>query len=414
MIRFFGPIHSCIIGIVAASLFGNVQQVIAWPVPSFMGLGDLPGGPDRSASQGVSQDGATVVGVANNDVFSPEQGQAFRWDSSSGMVGLGFLPGGTRFSTATNVSANGRVIIGASDSSSASLGPTEAFRWTAETGMIGLGDLPGGNFDSRAQAVSADGSVIVGRGSTGLGTRAFRWTQASGMLSLGDLPGGGSQSDAFDVSLDGNIIVGRAQSTASGFSRYEACFWTQPGVIQALGDLPGGDFNSAAYGVSGNGSVIVGWGSVDITSFEAFRWTQSTGMVSLGDLPGGNRLSIALAANLDGTTIVGFGSDDSGIVATIWDSLNGMRNLKTVLEHDYGLDLSGWRLGSALGISPDGNTIVGAGTDPSGADRAWRAIIPEPTMLSLLALLMPIRARRAARCYPRLSTHRLCQSPCTT
>jgi len=385
--------------VVIASL---AQAAMAFPVPSFMGLGDLPGGPDRSASLAVSQDGATVVGIANNNVTSPEQGEAFRWDSSSGMVGLGFLPGGSRFSTATGVSANGQVIIGASDSASANFGPTEAFRWTAETGMMSLGDLPGGNFDSRAEAVSGDGSVIVGRGSTGLGNRAFRWTQATGMLSLGDLPGGGSQSEALGVSLGGNIIVGRAQSAASGFSRYEACFWTQPGVIQGLGDLPGGDVSSSAFGVSGDGSVVVGWGSVDIASFEAFRWTQATGMVSLGDLPGGNHLSIALAGNIDGTIIVGSGSDPSGFVAMMWDSLHGMRDFKTVLEQDYGLDLSGWRLSSASGISPDGNTIVGVGTDPSGAVHAWRAIIPEPTTLILSLATIGIGYFRRHRREPDL------------
>ena len=47
-----------------------------------------------------------------------------------------------------------------------------------------------------------------------------------------------------------------------------------------------------------------------------------------------------------------------------------MRNLKTVLENDYGLDLTGWELHRAYGISDDGSTIVSSGVSPNGPE-AW-------------------------------------------
>ncbi len=52
-----------------------------------------------------------------------------------------------------------------------------------------------------------------------------------------------------------------------------------------------------------------------------------------------------------------------------------MRNLKQVLENDYGLDLTGWTLTYAGDISSDGNVIVGVGTNPDGDTEGWIAVL---------------------------------------
>ncbi len=109
-------------------------------------------------------------------------------------------------------------------------------------------------------------------------------------------------------------------------------------------------------------------------------------MVGLGDLAGGIFDSEALAVSADGSVLVGFGTSASGQVAFIWDQTNSMRNLRDVLVNDFSLDLTGWTLSRATGISADGLTIVGRGNNPSGFDEAWIATIPEPATLSLLAL----------------------------
>ena len=49
-----------------------------------------------------------------------------------------------------------------------------------------------------------------------------------------------------------------------------------------------------------------------------------------------------------------------------------------MLENTYGLDLTGWTLTEAKGISADGLTIVGTGTNPDGNSEVWMAVIDGP------------------------------------
>jgi uncharacterized membrane protein len=113
-------------------------------------------------------------------------------------------------------------------------------------------------------------------------------------------------------------------------------------------------------------------------------------MVPLGSNPG----STAYGISGNGQIIVG----DDGANAFIWDSVNGMQSLASVLENTYGLDLSGWTLGTAYAISNDGSTIVGYGTRPGGKTEAWVAVIPEPASSLLVLLgLAAISTRRFLR-----------------
>lgn len=373
-------------------LFGTLLASPSLATPSeFMGLGDLPGAYFYSQSYGISADAFTVVGESASAAGSGPE--AFRWTKASGMVGVGDLPGGNFDSQANGVSADGSTIVG-EGSSPASGTSWEAFRWTSGGGMVGLGDLPGGLFESHAYGVSGDGSIVVGFGTGAAGREAFRWTSGGGMVSLGDLVGGSFYSEASAVSADGSTIVGYGNS-ASGT---EAFRWANGTGMVGLGVLPGPlTPDSRANAVSADGSVIVG-----SSRGQAFRWTSAGGMIGLGDLPGGGLDSRAWAASADGSIIVGMGYGASGYAAFIWDPVNGLRDLRSVLVKELGLDLSGWVLTSATGVSADGATIAGFGTNPSGSGEAWLAVlgepVPEPATAALLALAAAVFAALRAPC----------------
>jgi len=331
---------------------------------SFEGLGGLPGDTTSSNAYAVSADGSVVVGVDN----SGSNSEAFRWTAVGGMIGLGDLPGGFTYSYASGVSGDGSVIVGFSDSDSGK----EAIRWTQSDGMVGLGHVPGGD-RSYGSGVSADGSVIVGYNHhSDSHYEAFRWTQSGGMVGLGDLPGGVLDSRGWNVSADGSVVVGEGTSDAG----IEAFRWTQSGGMVGLGDLPGGTHAGIAFAVSTDGSVIVGK-SHSMVTHEAFRWTQQSGMVGLG-IPTGKQSTRAFDVSSDGSIVVGGvlagGVEGEGFV---WDETNGMRDLKTVLVNDFGLNLTGWTLFDARGVSDDGRTVVGFGENPSGDTEAWIAYMSD-------------------------------------
>ena len=76
--------------------------------------------------------------------------------------------------------------------------------------------------------------------------------------------------------------------------------------------------------------------------------------------------------------VVGYSDYQSYSVAFIWTPAGGLRELKDVLASDYGLDLTGWSLSQATGVSDDGRTIIGIGVDPSGLSEAFVATLGSP------------------------------------
>lgn len=145
-----------------------------------------------------------------------------------------------------------------------------------------------------------------------------------------------------------------------------------------LGDLPGGTANGGAYAISANGEVVVGYSS-STNGNEPFRWTSSGGMVGLGDLPGGGFGGAAQAVSADGSVIVGQGMADGGNRAFAWDATHGMQSLTDLLLA-AGVNLTGWTLTAATGVSADGTVIVGDGTH-NGNMEGWIATLPNPTLV---------------------------------
>lgn len=389
------------------SLFIVLFTVAKVDATSFQHLGRLSAGHDGtpyalSAAYAVSDDGSTVVGetwiVQNQSVY----GQAFRWQNGT-MTGLGDFHGSPNFSSALGVSTDCSIIVGYGVSNNM-LG-AEAFKWC--NGVITpLGDLPGGVFGSRAEGVSGDGTRVIGYGKDDIGGQTYRlatYWQGGNIITLGTLPNGQYAIEAHGISSDGNRIVGHAYNG-------EAFLWDN-GVLTGLGFLSGpGSYGSRANAISPDGSVIVGLSpspNCISSGKEAFRWEDNV-MIGIGDLPGGDFYSWANDVSENGRVIVGYsvtaGHFGYGWVteAFIWDSFHGMRNLKNVLQDDYELDLSGWTLTDATGVSADGFTIVGHGINPDGLQEAWvvrLTSVPEPSTISILVMSLTIGLKQIFKKY---------------
>jgi probable HAF family extracellular repeat protein len=275
------------------------------------------------------------------------------------MVGLNYLPGGSN-SLAKAVSGDGSVIVGESDSAS----DRQAFRWTAKGGIVGLGYLPSGTngfaFGYSANSTNSSKGAVSSVGSQSAPSYAAP-----------------PPSSANAVSGDGSVVVGGSKST----SGYQAFRWTADGGMVGLGKLPSST-TSEATAVSGDGSVVVGVSDMGMiepySSCETFRWTATGGMVGLGHLPG-RKISYPCVISSDGSIVMGW----HGLATTpyyeafIWDSVHGMRKLQSVLTKEHHLDLTGWELEWACGISADRKTIVGIGVH-NGRGDAWLARLDRP------------------------------------
>jgi uncharacterized membrane protein len=91
--------------------------------------------------------------------------------------------------------------------------------------------------------------------------------------------------------------------------------------------------------------------------------------------------------NYDGSRIVGVSIGDSVSRAVMWTSTLGSVDLNTYLP-TLGVNLTGWNLTDAYGISYDGSVISGNGTFNS-ENAAWIVSsipVPEPSALLLAAL----------------------------
>lgn len=354
---------------------------------SFQGVGLSPDVTGYNFSQcgAVSGDGSVAVGL----YATPFGWEAFRWTPETGFQGLGDIPGDQFWSIALDVSYDGSTIIGTSRTAD-SYGYTSdrAFVWTQQDDMKELpvpDTYPYVYYSSVALSISADGRIItgwVGEGSNILNPSAFNraviWDIENDTATQMDWPYDthyGGVIHSVDISANGStILVGGSP---------DSFLWTQADGYETT--------VSRAMALSGDVSTVLGVGWTDdpepIRGY--FVWNEQDGRTFLGTLDGWST-NWAAAISYDGSIVVGdlrvdsIPSEDSA--AYIWNEADGMRLVQDMLEQEYGLDLTGWTLNTAMDISDDGMTIVGYGINPDGIEEGWIATIPEPATIILFAL----------------------------
>lgn len=369
-----------------ALLVALVPAAGAAAQPQFVPLGDLPGGEFFSKATGVSDDGRYVAGasVGTAEGFTP-----LRWDGTT-PVPLS-LPAGYNLGAEVNdISGDGQWVVG--------MGPGPAgftgLRWQPNGTPVVTGDFAPPGWSS-ANSVSGNGSVITGFGGLDFFSGAsemFRWTSATGEQPLGDLAGGTAFSNGTCISNDGTVIGGYGTDDLG----LRPVTWTQSG-FNILATVEGGTGAGRVLGLSHDGQVALGEAQVG-GAFLPARWQGGTAE-QLGTPPVGYEVGNAIASNADGSLVIGVWretefSDELGSIAFIWDLQHGSRLLADALLADYGLDLTGWTLNTITDMTPDGQTMVGYGMNPSGNFEAFKITIPAPSAALAVLAVAPLLARR--------------------
>ena len=356
---------------------------------SFTSLNDAQG----AFLTALSRDGRIATG---SYVSGGMYAGAFRWRRGVGSETM------MTFGSSLGMNSWAQPIVGTSTDAQGNVVAALAYSDFATVGPVVVGAYPGAppqdHFYSQAYGMSDNGIVVGLAQDPTSNAIAFRWTASEGMTRL-PVNRPTTYSRANGISADGDTIYGW-NDQEDGYRR--GVIWIQslpfephnPGIYgDAFGSPPG-----EALGANVDGTVVVGQGYWDDQMrSEAWRWTPTTDAQPIGIIipPAPNEkvraalarlrpptgafadanyrpygffqaASYALGVSEDGNTIVGNTGDGRTPHAFIWTAANGM-----MLLSDYatanGIQVpAGFFFTSANAISPDGKTIGGNGIDPTG------------------------------------------------
>ncbi len=223
-------------------------------------------------------------------------------------------------------------------------------------------DLGGssGNSVTSAWGLSGNGQKLVGLGWIDPGTaHGFVWDQTNGIVDLGSsVPDRSTRANA--VSYDGSIIVGW-QDGITGFR--QGAVWSN-GIQTLIFNLDGSEAREASC-VSDDGEWVGGGSS----SFP-WRWNSITSeMQEIGPnpTPGVYVNNSTTGLNQDGSIAVGYFRPQATLYGEGFIWVEGENNNQVYNLNDYaeslGIDTQGVNLALPLGISANGNFVVGTGID---------------------------------------------------
>jgi formylglycine-generating enzyme required for sulfatase activity/uncharacterized membrane protein len=334
---------SSILGLFTLLYFSSTAEVV------FYALGDLPGGDFESYAYDVSADGSVVVGWSDGFPYP----QAFIWTKNDGLVSLNPDNSDTEV-FAFAISTDGSTVAGHYTPGGYGSNFCKAVGYETNI-QTGAGQtffpsaLSGGGVS--VYGISGNGSVVVGRDLfCDEGTSvAIAWGSGIALNTPSEYNHGFARA----ISDDESVVVGQVGLLENA----DAAIWTTSG-LQIL------DTVESAYGVTPDGSIVVG-------GQPAFQWTQSQGLKLLG-------FDKAYDISANGRVIVGEGQG-----AIVWKPDSGAKLLAEILAEN-GINMTGWSLEVARGVSADGSTIVGWGKNPDGNTEAFVVTgLASPTLMDI-------------------------------
>ena len=234
------PTTDLTVGLQDVGTTPNEQPVASILAPIGLHLSTLPEG-TFSTAQGVSGDGATVIGFSSTGPLGLWT-HATRWTAAGGVVDLGTLGSADLFSAARGTNSVGTLVGSADSPDQTALVPVV---WTASTPSR-LPTLDGG--DAFAVAINEAGD-IVGNARTPEGqTHCVLWPVAGGITDCHTADS--TFSMALGINTEG-LVIGYAD-TADGPRGY---VWLPSTGMQFLRPLEG-DTQSAAYAINDAGVVV--------------------------------------------------------------------------------------------------------------------------------------------------------------
>ncbi|MBN3733552.1 calcium-binding protein [Burkholderia sp. Tr-20390] len=416
------PRRSVVAAVLAVSAMSAVHaQTVSAGGYSLTVIGDL-GGPRDVQYNGnaVSADGKTIIGSYWSEA-QPGGSMAFSWSAATGWQRLA-APANAYDSQAHTVSADGQVIGGSISARQADSSNLDrwAVRWPGDGRTQKLVPDTAGR-GGMVEVANLDGSRMAGDFTTTNGWSArFLWDQRTGFR---ELPSGGDYlAQLLAMTPSGNAATGYAGNVDSVYGM-RALLWTEKSGERLLPTISAGLARmDMANGVTEDGRTIAGsLGTLVVTpdgqwvDSEAVLWTNGGDTIQrLGFLDGDNN-SYASSISTDGRVVIGASSNGQidGTRVFVWTPQSGMRSLVALLE-EAGLSVGTLNLSSAIGMSPDGQTITGQGyreDDPEGRPQFWQVHIDAATLRALRPASPGADASRVRTSQPKAMSRMLAAKP---
>jgi probable HAF family extracellular repeat protein len=202
--------------------------------------------------------------------------------------------------------------------------------------------------------VSSDGLTSVGYSNIGGGAKAYKIV--GGTLTTLSPLGGQTNAIAMAASANGSLIVGFSIASSS---YNQAVSWT--GTTATTLDNTASFLFSEATGISSTGATIVGWGFSNVNSIEQAFYHRAGSINNIGSVFGTNA-SKAMGVSADGNTIVGTVADSFTIPTMVSGFVYTVGGSSTVVQADSAItafNTAGLSFTQLTAISGNGAVAIG-------------------------------------------------------